>query len=230
MAHYDFVPRIQDGRVTAAGVDDENGTSVNELRVAGYDFGENAFDPYNIGDPGFNTGGPSAFAGGTQLRLAARAVDGRFLSYWNGVGTPAFGQVPAGVTIDLAGSPTRYVTFGDTSVTYAPSLPSSLLIGSFTSAGAMHIHLGASAFKDGLQEADSVATGAYLIAFDLVNRTGGGAATGVADSLPFYAVFNNGLIEARHDDAIAHVQAAFVPEPASLAVFGVGGLLFLRRR
>ncbi|MDB5327064.1 MAG: hypothetical protein JWM57_2633, partial [Phycisphaerales bacterium] len=103
-AHFDFVPKIVNGQIATGGHDDEEGVDVDTLRVGGYDFGEVPEDPYNIGDPGFNTNGGSAFVGGSSLRLMAEPVKGAFLSYWDGAGPVSFTAVPAGVSLSLSGS------------------------------------------------------------------------------------------------------------------------------
>lgn len=226
-AHFDFVPKIVNNQVATAGHDDEEGVDVSSLIVAGYDFGEIAADPYNIGDPGFNTQGASAFTASSTLRLAAQTHNGRYLSYWNGTGDPTFGSVPSGVSLTLAGSPSRYVSLTETSATYAPSSTPSLLIGTFSSNGAMHVHLTSSIFKDGDQVEDSVPVGAYLIAFELLNPN-----TGVANSEPLYIIFNNGLTEEVHDGAIDAFAASLnaIPEPASLGLLTLALPLLTRRR
>jgi hypothetical protein len=235
-AHFDFVPRVESGKVVTGGHDDEAGVDVGVLRVGGYDFGEVVGDPYNVGDPGFNTIGASAFAAGSQLRLRGLAVDGRFLRYWDGAGSPTFGAAPAGATLSLAGSPTRSATFADSALTYAPDSPATLLIGSFASNGALHVHLTSSVFENGQQVDGSVPEGAYLVSFDLINPNADGSASGVAGSDPLFVVYNNGLTEAQHDAAIDAAGAAYAsapaPEPGSpgLVLAAGGGLLCRRRR
>jgi len=230
LAHFDFVPKIVSGQVATAGHDDGAGIDVNDLRVGGYDFGETAGDPYNIGDPGFNSLGATSFAAGTQLRLRGLPVDGKFLRYWDGTGSPSFGAAPAGVTLDLAGSPTRLVTFSDSALTYIPASTPSLLIGSFSANGSIHVHVTSSIYAGGLQVADSVPEGAYLISFDLFNPASDGiTSTGVTASDPLFIVYNNGLSEELHDEAIEQVQATPVPEPAAISSLLLGAAALLRR-
>lgn len=228
-AHYDFVPKIENGKIYTAGHDDEATDpaliDVSYLPVGGFDFGEILDDPYNINDPGFNTLGPSAFQAGTQLRFQPLSISsGSFIQYWSGSGSPAFSPAPAGVSLQLAASPTRYVTYTPTSatVTTSPSA-SSLLIGTFASNGSIHVHLNASIFLDGAQDPDSIPTGAYLISFKLLNP-----GTSLADSDPLYIVFNNGLTEELHDAAIDAV-ASSIPEPTD-AVALLPALALLNRR
>ncbi len=52
---------------------------------------------------------------------------------------------------------------------------------------------------------------------------------GFADSESVWTVFNAGLDESVHEAAIEYVETVFVPSPG-MAVFGVAGLLAVRRR
>lgn len=223
-AHFDFVPQILNNKVVTSGHDDEESVDVSSLIVAGYDFGEIPADPYNIGDPGFNTQGASAFSPSSTLRLSVLSVGGSYLSYWDGTGEPTFSTAPTGVSLDLAGSPSRRVSITGDSATYTPSSTPSLLVGTFSSNGAMHVHLTSSIFMDGDQVEDSVPVGAYLISFQLLNPN-----TGVANSDPLYIIFNNGLTEEQHDFAIDTLSAAVVPEPASLGLLTLALPLLSRR-
>lgn len=223
-AHYDFVPKVEAGRVATGGSDDENGSVVGSLRVAGYDFGEIPADPYNIGDPGFNTQGPTAFTGGSTLRMTAVPFTATsYLGYWDGTGEPAFTAAPGDVSLAISGSPTRSVTYAAGAASYSAASPDSLLIGTFGSTGALHVHLTSSL----LPTSGTAADGAYLIAFQLTNPS-----TGVAASEPLFIVYNNNLTEAQHDAAIDSAAATYasVPEPTSLAALGLAGVALLGRR
>jgi len=219
--HFDFVPSVSlGGQIVTGGYNDESAESVSSLIVNGYDFGENAFDPYTIGDPGFNTRGASSFQGGSTLHLSGLPVDGRFLSYWDGDGAVSFGDTPAGVTLDVAFSPTLKATFSTGALVYAPGTASSVPIGTFSGTGSLHTHVESSIFFDGLQAENTVPVGAYLLSFELLNP--GGTAT---TSDPLFIVYNNGLDEEVHGAAIAAV-----PEPATIGLLGLLAPLALRRR
>ena len=133
--------------------------------------------------------------------------------------------------MQLSGSPLRSLTFGRTTATDAPATDTSLLIGSFASNGALHIHLTSTLAENGLSynpaTGDPVAipAGDYLIGFKLINPS-----TGVADSAPLFIVYNNGLSDAANDTAVDYVNATYVPEPAALGLAAVGGVGLLRRR
>lgn len=230
LAHFDFVPRVSDGKVAAAGHDDANGLDVPSLTVSGFDFGENLDDPYNIADPGFNSLGPTSFTPSSQLRLVPLGVAGSYLRYWDGTGEPAFAPASPSVRIDLVGSPSRKVSFTASAATLTPSSSTSLLVGTFDAVNAaLHVHLGSSIYFAGLQQPDTVPVGAYLLSFQLINP-----GTPVAGSDPLFIVFNNGLTEELHDDAIALVQSSYaravVPEPATLALLAPTLLLITRTR
>jgi hypothetical protein len=122
-AHYDVLPGIFNNKIVTGGRDD-TGIDPPEpsLKVFGYDFGEITGDPYNIGDPGFNTNGASTFAGGSTLQFNAQSYQTRFLSYWDGTGSPNFGAVPTGVSLRI-GSSTRNVTFTQASAVYTAGTP-----------------------------------------------------------------------------------------------------------
>lgn len=222
-AHYDFVPSKQSGKIQVAGHDDEVNVDIPTFRVGGYDFGEVASDPYNVGDPGFNTQGSTSFTAGTALNLTALPVDGAFLRYWDGTGDVSFGAAPAGVTLSLAGSPSRRVTYSSSAASYTPATPATMLIANFSVGGATHTHLTSSIFQSGGQTLGSVPSGAYLLSFKLQNP-------GTTDSDPLFIVFNNGLDEDDHDASIDHVGMTYVPEPGCLGLLAGAGVLLRRKR
>lgn len=224
-AHFDFTPYASDGKLVLGGSDDGTGETVPVLRVNGYDFGEDAGDPYNIGDPGFNNDSGPALTPGSELRLAALPAGQAFLSFWDGTGDIDFTPTGAGTSLSLIGSPSRRVTYTGTSASYVEnneqSATNSLLIVTVDNLGSFHRHITASIDAPGSE----VPVGAYLLAFELSNP-----GTVLTASDPTYIVFNNGLSEDLHDDAIDFVSDTLVPEPASLATLALGGLALLRRR
>jgi hypothetical protein len=71
--------------------------------------------------------------------------------------------------------------------------------------------------------------GVYLVGLTLTLP-----GSGLADSDPIYLVYNNGLDEQIHDEAIDWVQAQLVPEPSTWLLAALGGsaaaIARLRRR
>ena len=225
-ADFDFRPYVAGGQIITGGHDDETGQDVSELRVGNNAFDLTSADPYNTGDPGFNTQGASTFRPGSALYLSGQAIDGAYLRYWDGNGAATFGAAPAGASIELSRSPALYAVFGSSGVTYTPAGTSSLLIDNFSNdTASMHRHLNSSIFENGVQDA-SIADGAYLLSFTLSNPNG----NGIADSKPLFIVYNVGLSDAQNAEAVSAVTARYVPEPATASLAGIGAMLLLRRR
>jgi hypothetical protein len=212
-AHDDVVPYAFAGKLLAGGHDDVGGTNTIEARVFGYDFGEDPFDPYLIGDPGFNNGSvaigvfpndgllPTGFTLGFDVFTN--------LQYWDGLGGVSFAAAPADVALGLnRGSNTVLVSGAGQSGT----VPT---IGSTGASGRLHVHLESQLhFTDGTDPlAPNAPDGIYLVG--LMLKLPG---SGVADSDPIYFVYNNGLDEEVHDLAMDWVQTNLVPEPASWAM------------
>ena len=212
--HSDVEPSVQDGRIVTNG------------RVFGYDFGEILGDPYFSTDPGFDAEA-GALPAGSQLRF--NIVDGASvglggnLIYWDGIGDVSFGAMPSGETLRLAlGAQSR--TAGA-----ATGEVAGFSLGTVGGSGSLHVHL-----NSFLQGADGnadpgdgfpPAEGIYLVGLELVSSD-----AGLADSLPFFVVYNNGLSEAAHDRAMEYVSGALVPEPSVTWVIGSLAMLRLLRR
>jgi hypothetical protein len=221
-AHDDVVPYELGGKIATGGHDDVLGTDNVEQRVFAFDFGEDPFDPYFIGDPGFNNG---SFAIGvypnngllpTGFTLGFDVLTN--LQYWDGAGGVAFAAAPGGVELGLnRGSTTILVSGAGTS-------GSEPTIGSTGASGRLHVHLNSLLnFTDGVDPLPPNAPdGIYMLGLELLLP-----GSGLANSDPIYFVYNNGLSEEVHDEAIDWVQEnLIVPEPASwlLAAMAAGGL------
>jgi hypothetical protein len=219
--HADVKPNVMDGRIVTDGWIDSSSTLIPGVRVFGYDFQEDPLDPYFASDPGFNTAGGSSLPAGSQLRFnildAALFGLGSNLSYWNGAGAVSFGAPPTGETLRLnLGGQNR--TAGA-----APGEIAGFSLATAGANGSVHVHInsflqgsdGNSDPSDGNNPAD----GLYLIPLELTSSD----AT-IADSLPLFLLYNNGLDESVHDTAIEWVETNLVPipEPSTilLVVFG----------
>lgn len=241
-AHYDIRPYTASGKIQLGGHDDGTGDSYKldssgnpywvstpapsdsppPPNVFGFDFQEEIEDPYFIGDPGFNAQSGD-LPGSTAIRFRALPIAGsQYLAFWDGTGPVAFSDPIAGENLRLQYGSQSITLDADSldgwtgTTTYIPN-PTVTSDGGFTlqtttSAGTMHRHLG-SLLAGGGTPTDGI----YLIQLQLYSSS--------LQSDPFWVVYNNGLDEEVHDQAIA----SLVPEPASLAVAVVAGLGLLRR-
>lgn len=227
-AHDDVVPYAFGGKLVTGGHDDGTLTDTLEMRVYGFDFGEEPSDPYFIGDPGFNNG---AFAigvfPGNGLLPAGFTLGfdvATNLQYWDGAGAANFTAAPGGVELGLQrGSFTTYVS----GVGQTGTVPT---IGSTGASGRLHVHLGSLLnYSDGIDPAlPNPPDGIYLLGLTL--KLPG---SGLADTDTLYFVYNNGLDEEVHDQAMDWVQNTLVvPEPSSylLMVTAAGALGLIVRR
>ena len=188
------------------------------MRVFGYDFAEDPNDPYFAQDPGFNAPAGSGLPGGSQLSFNLLGS----LSYWNGSGSPSFGALPSSESLRF--------NFGaqDRTVTAGSGFQTGFNLQTVNADGSMHRHLnsflqgsdgnsipaadGPWGAGDGIQAADGI----YLLSMQLTDSD-----PGTASSNPFWIVFNNGMPEQIHDEAIDFVQSNIVPEPASIGAMGL---------
>lgn len=209
-AHNDAVPYALDGKIVTGGHDDALGTDTISTRVFGYDFGEDPFDPYFIGDPGFNNG---AFAAGLYPNNGLLPVGKTLafdvvtnLQYWDGTGSVAFSAAPAGVELGLARGSFEVQVSG---TGQSGSVPS---IGSTGAGGRLHVHLGSNLyFNDSTNpSAPNAPDGIYLVGLKLKLTDGS-----LLPSDTIYLVYNGLLDEETHDEAIDWVQTNLVPEPAT---------------
>lgn len=216
-AHFDVKPYVAAGQIITGGHDDATNVDESVVRVYGYDFGEDPADPFFAQDPGFNAPAGSGLPGGSQLRFNLLSS----LTYWNGAGTPTF-TAPAESLIFSFGASTRTITGSSGS-------QSGFSLQTVAADGSAHRHL--NAFLNGTDgnavpaSVDGVeaAAGVYVLAMELTSSD-----SSILASDPFYIVFNNGLEEAQHDEAIDFVQSTLVPEPTSM--LGLVTLIGRRRR
>jgi hypothetical protein len=230
MAHSDIRPRVEGAKIVVDAFDDGTSTTEPNVYAFGFDFGEDADDPFFVDDPGFNASSASGLTPGAALRL--NLLSG--LSFWDGGGgAVSFAPVATGESLRL--------NFGGNNVTAsgASGFQNGFNIQTVDANGVVHRHLnsflngadgntvpagpGPWGAGDGVQAANGI----YLLTMELALDPAGAIAT----SDPIFIVFNSGLTEVQHDLAIDWVDENLVPEPAAAAlVLPVLGLLQRRRR
>ncbi|GMV97999.1 MAG: hypothetical protein AMXMBFR83_23520 [Phycisphaerae bacterium] len=177
------------------------------VRVFGYDFGEIPGQPDVSQDPGCISL-PGVFVPGTVFTLRNLGT----LEHWDGNGAVNFSAPPNGESLLMekgAGS----MTIG---------APGGLLTLGVTPGAAfgqdLHEHVDATQIGG-----PSVADGLYQVTPSVLGTDG------LEESAPFWLVYNRGLDEALHDEAIDWVIQNRVPEPGCV-LMAAGGAVFLGRR
>jgi len=233
LAHDDVSPRVVNGKIVTDGYDDVSHLTTPNVRVFGYDFGEDPTDPFFAEDPGFHAFSGSSMPASSQLRFNVLS-GGLFgfssnLSYWDGVGAVAFGLPSSGETILLNRS------INDLTVGNSLGMQTGFSLGTADIDGALHEHL--FAFLQGADgnsipagpgiwgagDGVEAAPGVYLLSLELTSNN-----LGVTHSDPIFIVYNNGLTETQHDLALDWVtQNLALPKPASVVVLSLGIAGFL---
>lgn len=232
--HADVSPRVEAGKIVIDGRIDSPAETIPNVRVFGYDFGEDADDPFVIGDPGFNALGGSGLPPGSRVGFQILAD----LQYWSGGGgAVAVGGVPGNETLTIQyGAQTRTAGTGTGTL-------SNLLFGPTVGAGGtFHEHLvsllngsdgnaepaaqtpgwpSSGYAGDGIE----AAPGIYMLQLRVISND-----PGILASDPIWIVYNNGLGEQAHEDAIDWVQGNLVPEPSAALTAGAGLAWLLARR
>jgi hypothetical protein len=222
VAHDDVVPYSDLSKLLTGGHDDLGGTTSVVQAVFGYDFGEDPQDPWIIGDPGFNNS--VAFTGSftnsgllpSSGNLTLSVYGGSYgsLHYWDGSGSAMFAPVTNGTEIMLdSGTPFLRIGGATTSGT--------LNIGPID-AGRIHDHIDSLIGSGG--SGASFGTLGAANGFYAFGATLSVPGSGLAPSDPIYFVYNVGMSETLHAEAIQFYDVQVVPEPSSLALAGLGAV------
>lgn len=168
--------------------------------------------------PGFE--GDASTGLGANKEFDLHAID---QLYWYNAGTGAFVDTPGGESLRIVEDYTG--GFGSIDVpgsggTYP------LVLSPFAGtdgSGLMHRHPQYQLKRDGGDPTD----GAYLLGLQIHD------AAGVDPYVPtetFWLLFHKGLTDEADYEAAHEAAIAFVPEPATLTLLGLGGMTLLRRR
>ena len=208
---FDVSPAVESGKIVTNAYADADGTTIGNVRVFTFEFGEDPLDPYFLEDPGFHPLPGGGFAGGVTLSAGAFSP----LSFWTG---STFGALPAGETME--------VTRGSTTITLGNSgFAGSVAIETTDASGEFDEHL--SSMLKGVTPTPPSA-GIYLFSATL-------SASGLTNSDPVYFIFGNGADEADFESAALYVRDTFapgstlVPEPAAMALLPLIGIMMRRR-
>ena len=220
----DLSPRVADGRLVVDAYLDATAERLENVRVFGWEFGEIVENPFALGDPGFN-----ALAGVSGLPPTSRVgiqvlAD---LLYWDGSEDVSFDTVPDQETIDLS-----FLGSVRTVGTGTGALPDLFFGPAVSASGEFHVHLntllkGADGNIDPASVDGVEATlGMYLVQASLISNN-----SAIADSLPIFLLFNNGLDEPQVDLAKNFVESQLVPEPqACVLLMTLAGICSVRSR
>lgn len=179
---------VVSNRIVTNAHNDLTGEVTSDVRVFAYSFGEDPLDPFFLSDPGFGSETGSGLPQGSQVNFDVLTS----LRFWNGSGPMSFASTAGGDFIRF----NRAITNVDVSGTSAAQ--SGFPIANVAAGGTMHAHL-----NTYLMNADSFASpseGIYLLAIDVGVSSGG-----IARSLPTYLLFNNGVTQAKFEDAMQYV-------------------------
>jgi hypothetical protein len=217
--HFDILAaRDANNRIVTGSADFDGGVFTVGPRVFAADFNTLVTD-----EPGYNaasnpTGG-FALPGNTPLSFDFKAMTigaaTSNLMYWDGVGAVNFAPVSVGQTLSLI----KTVDGGASATVSGTAFDvAGYEIQTSSASGVIHRHLD---FQLG---GTATPNGIYLVAQQF-------RMTGLQNSDSFYIVFNSGMAEAIHDNAVDWVNINFVPvpEPAGVMIVAAFAALGMRR-
>lgn len=205
-------------KLVSGAADISNGNYTVGPRVFGADFGEDPMLPHLGSDPGYNavanpTGG-IALPGSTPLSFGFKTITigstTSNLFFWDGTGAVNFTAVPAGYSFTASKSGGFSSTVTGTATNVA-----GFNINTTGSNGFLHKHLDFQIDGNGGNPADGI----YLVSQQF-------HMSGMVSSDPIFLVFNHGLDEMIHDNAVEWTQTnlAPVPEPGSVLLVALLGI------
>lgn len=219
-SHLDLSPNFQAGQIVSNGWNDDADVSLGhqaffpDVHVFGSAFGEVPGAPYFANDPGINVRDGSGFISGSQIGF--RLLNS--LGYWDGTNGVSFTAPVSGEQIEFTFGPSSLAMldgsgFDSSDVFFGPVADIE---------GGTHFHLNTELL--GGDGGDEPAPGIYLIELALLNS----GLPGIASD-QVYILFNNGLGESLHEASIEYATTNLVPEPSTLLLWGLGGLVMIRR-
>lgn len=202
----DIVPSLSNGQLVIT-----NGhIAGNGWKLFEGNFRDLTLGLFGTRNPGFDSA-PDTFQAGSQIWYRGVGT----LGFWNG---SMWGNAPLGSEIRVTDSLGSIATFSGLGVSQPEGVIDEVVAGQ-----EVHQHVRFDLFP---QNDSSI--GAYLIALQLISRTGNGTAPGPhRDSDPFYIAFNAGLLEDDFERSVDAVGAvAQIPVPPAIALM-LGGIAVL---
>ncbi|CAN5156521.1 hypothetical protein BH11PLA2_BH11PLA2_42310 [soil metagenome] len=205
--HFDILAArdVTGTKLVSGTADISNGAYTVGSRVFGADFGEDPSLPHLASDPGFNAvvnpAGGLALPGNIALNFDFKTItigaNVSNLYYWDGAGAVNFVPAPAGyaITASKAGG------FSATADGSALDI-TGFNINTTSSTGFIHKHLDYEVTGNNGNPVDGV----YLVSQQF-------RMNGLTNSDPYFLVFNHGMDEVIHDNAVSWAQTTLAPIP-----------------
>ena len=214
----DIAPRVEVERIITDAFVDATGQTLAAQRVYVWEFGEDPFDPFALGDPGFNARPDSGLPEGSRVGVQVLSD----LSYWNASGPVSLAAVPNDETLQFA-----FLSQSRLAGTGTGILPEMFWGPAVGTNGTFHAHLNTILARPGGVGGQDPTPGIYLVELSVLSSD-----PGIKPSVPIFAIFNSGADDAAVDSAVDFVSRRLVPEPTTLTVCWLlaGGALLKRTR